>query len=1033
MKRTISILLSLFLLLSLISGCAKNDVPDETKPAGTEKAAPVGTEPAQTEKPEPARTETAEPVTTEAPAPTETDSSEAGRTALTGDSFTLGLPQGDGIATVEFGSPISQPSGQPVENQPMANQPNTLVQLTIEDIQAMNGDNLVIDIYNNEGYLSTLVGKFYEGKVNNYEDGVESIRGLASLLGLTKGCEFFAVYGETDNDGYTYYTYQQRYGVNTLQYATLRICVDPQGYTAGLTCSFVPNAGTASQTPSVTAQQAEQFIQSNSSYRVISGRTVQLAACFNSVVYNCWVVYSDNPDQSASFDMPYLAHYISTDGSYLISIPCASFATDNKELMNNDHYFDNLTPQNVSFTIQQPTGSKKTISVPISKNSKDGKYYLMDPSRKIAVAQYKDFAFQGNLNFVSSSSANSGWSDKDLMAYFNYINAYDFYASKGIHSVDGFNTPLLITRGYCDQQGNPVDNACFYGINSGWACFAASDANNYSYCADVCGHEFTHGVTSTSMQGIFYQNETGAINEAYSDIMGNLCEKITGQTTDTGWLISEMCGNESVFRDMADPNHYKQPAFVGDVGYVSPVLAPASANDNGGVHLNNTLVSQIAAKLDAAGMTLDQQFSMWSTSIELLTPKSDYEDLHGILLFSLKINGMLQEFGPALNKAFAEAGLNDDWNSSYTTATKAGCGRVSFQVDGYVAGQPGVCYFADASGAYTYAFPDRNGTVSVLLPAGDYRTAYEYTENEGKTYVDYYFDGSNWTKTGGYGSYTVRNGAVMELPAINSGNAVSVGGGGSTDPTPAPSGQEGEELSLVSYNGGYFTMLIPEGWAVETSGYYGCFGFKLYDPSNPSRQVFFNGALAPFHKSEASRRYLSYYDTTGGMIANGPVLSEPSVKGITDCWDYCIEYQKRYEGKQLFTTMNNINLVAVSQYQGRAADYGIETVGVGLCYDQGGQPCILGIASTLVDMDVYGYYGGNWYYTCMDMLGVLLPYDEFDLYFVDLLICAMSIQFSQDYIDASQYSSLPMASNEEIADGMEAIAEAIYGLYEQVA
>ena len=126
------------------------------------------------------------------------------------------------------------------------------------------------------------------------------------------------------------------------------------------------------------------------------------------------------------------------------------------------------------------------------------------------------------------------------------------------------------------------------------------------------------------MQGIFYQNETGAINEAYSDIMGNLCEKITGQTTDTGWLISEMCGNESVFRDMANPNHYKQPAFVGDVGYVSPVLAPASANDNGGVHLNNTLVSQIAAKLDAAGMTLDQQFSMWSTSIELLTPKSDY-------------------------------------------------------------------------------------------------------------------------------------------------------------------------------------------------------------------------------------------------------------------------------------------------------------------------------------------------------------------------------------------------------------------------
>ena len=39
----------------------------------------------------------------------------------------------------------------------------------------------------------------------------------------------------------------------------------------------------------------------------------------------------------------------------------------------------------------------------------------------------------------------------------------------------------------------------------------------------------------------------------------------------------------------------------------------------------------------------------------------------------------------------------------------------------------------------------------------------------------------------------------------------------------------------------------------------------------PSRQAFFYGALAPLHKSESSRKYLSYYDTTGGMIANGPV------------------------------------------------------------------------------------------------------------------------------------------------------------------
>ena len=38
---------------------------------------------------------------------------------------------------------------------------NTAVQLTEEDIQRMNGGNALF-VYSNEGYLSTLIGKYYE-------------------------------------------------------------------------------------------------------------------------------------------------------------------------------------------------------------------------------------------------------------------------------------------------------------------------------------------------------------------------------------------------------------------------------------------------------------------------------------------------------------------------------------------------------------------------------------------------------------------------------------------------------------------------------------------------------------------------------------------------------------------------------------------------------------------------------------------------------------------------------------------------------
>ena len=930
----------------------------------------------------------------------------------------------------------SSDAGKNSNKNTVENQDTSPKQLTIEDIQAMNSST-VVDIYHNNGYLSTLVGKFYDKQVTNVEEAVESIKGLAVLLGLTKGCEFFAVYYEKDNDGYTYYTLQQRYGGLTLQYSTMRIVVDPDGYTAGLTSSFQPNVGTAPAEDAISKTEAENVVKqkySSLNLKYFEDYTIRLAATFNNVVYNCWVVYTDNPDASASFDMPYVEHYIaSSDGTYLTAIPANTFASSNKNIMNTDGYFENLTTQTVSKTVKMADGSSKTLTVPVSKNSKDGKYYLIDPERKIAVAQYKDFYYSGIVNMVSSSTQD-GWTDNNLLAYDNYIKAYDFYAERGIKSVDGFGVPMLVTVGYCDQQGNPVDNACFYGINQGWACFAVSDANRYSDCLDVVAHEFTHGVTRSSMQGTAYRNETGSINESYSDIMGNLCEMICDQTTDRNWLIAENSG--AVMRDMGNPNNYAQPGYVGDVYYVPSVLTPdVNYNDNGGVHVNNSLVGHMAYLLDKAGMTMDEQFSMWATSIELLTPLSDYMDLHGILLFSLKINGMLQKYGMTVNKAFADAGLNDDWDSSYLTATKDGYGRVQFSTDGYIAGLASCVLFATSSGqVVSTSYPDKNGVVSTLLPQGEYIAQIQLLENDQTGAYNY--TGSGWRSGGSWGTIQITNGQTTTIASINSGKVVNTGSGGGGTQQPQenhPQQDTGTQLTLASYNGGYFSMLIPQGWKVDVSGAFAGICYKVYDPSNPARQFFFYGALAPYHKSEAARKVLSAYDATG-MIANGPVLSEVSVKGQTDCWQQCINYQNRYDGKALFTTLNNINMVARTYFSGPFSYYSkaSETVGAAVCSTDTGTQCILMIASSLVDTDTYNYMGGYWYYTAFNTVGVLCPAGEFDAMYQDMLVCLSSLQFTEDYIKMSQSSSLPLAENTQVTANLKLITGAIYDLYQQV-
>lgn len=901
------------------------------------------------------------------------------------------------------------------------NQPR---QLTIEDIQAMNPNSVVIDIYTNEGYLSTLVGKFYDKKVTNMEEGVESIQGMASLLGLSKGCDFFAVYSETNNTGYTFYTYQQRYGGYTLQFATLRIVVDPQGYTAGLSCSFVPNIGTASVTPKISKEDAEQLVRrrfSQLNLTIYSEQTVQLAVPFHANVYNCWVIYTNNPEASESFDMPYVEHYISTDGYYITQIPSNTFAKKNEEVMDNTGYFKNMKVETYSTTLQLEDGSFRDISVPISYNSRDKKYYLMDPSRMIAVAQYYDFNYLNMVNFVTSNTID-GWSQNNLLAYANYIIMYDFYADHGIRSVDAFGTPILVTVGWCDENHNPVNNACFYGVNEGWACFGVSDVNHASDCVDVVGHEYTHGVTRQSMQGTYYQNETGAINEAYSDIMGNLAEMSMNYTADRTWKVAERSGKIS--RDMGRPNDYKQPVFVGDQYYMSPVPVPDSpVNDLGAVHINNSLIGHIAYRMDQAGMSYEEQISMWLTSIELITPLSDYQDLHGALLFALKINGMLGTYGAALNQAFADGGMNENWVNSYLTAFKDGCGRLQFSVDDRFLSNPSMVYIADQTGKLISqrGYPDVNGIVSVLLPEGTYICQIAQIDSEANTAVFYNYGGASWAENGQFMTFDIKAGEIKEI--------TSTDGKKPADSSTGPQQQTSGKLNLVTFDAGYFNILMPEGWKVEVNGSYANFGIKMTDPKDPSTQFFFYGGLAPYHKSEQTKRFWAMNDTTG-VIANGPVLSQHNIIGVLDCWNYCVDYQMYYENRAYFTKLNNMVMRGGGYFNGpHAALGGIESGCMIDCTSAYGDDCYLTISCALVDEDYLGVYGGNWFYSARGMVGVLAPTNRYDAVFDDLMTCFKSLTFSTGYIMESQYSD-PMADMPTIRNNLEFTAGIMTEIYQ---
>ncbi len=883
-------------------------------------------------------------------------------------------------------------------------------QLTMEDVQAMNPDSPVLAVFSNNGYLSMLLGKYYDKPINDIEDGIRSIQGMAALLGFGKGSEFFAVYASRTN-GYTFYTYQQRYGRYTLRYATLRIIVDPQGYAAGLSCSFTPNAGMASHEPKITAEEALEIVKSQYAgvkMKYYPEYTSRQAAFFYNRLFDCYVVYTSNPDVTVSFDMPYLEHFVTVLGEYTFGIPTNTFVADSTNVMDNSAYFEGFQMREYTRTMTLEDGSKRTVTVPVGYNPNDGRYYLVDPERKIAVADYYDFNYENKVTFITSSTED-GWSQNNLMAYANYRIMYDFYADHGIKSVDGFETPILITVGWCDENRQPVDNACFYGVNRGWACFGISDINHYGDALDVVGHEYTHGIARQSMQGNLGSNETGAIGEAYSDIMGNLAEMSLNYTDDRTWKVAEHTGN--YIRDMGKPNDREQPEFVGDRYYKSPVTNPNSGvNDSGGVHKDNSLLGHIAYLMDQTGMTYEQQISMWLTALEIITPLSDYSDLHGALLLSLKINGLLDDYGAPLNRAFAAAGLNDDWTESYLTATRPGCGRVIFDpLDGFNELLCAVYFLTPDGDIVDHAFPDPSNRISALLPAGTYVARLLLKTDTGDTEI-YNYTGSAWNTTGKLLAFDVRNGAVTQLGFKQAGNS-----------------QYGE-INLVTFDSGYFSMLMPEGWRIEVDGEFAGLSFKLIDPDNPSTQFFYFGGLTPYHKSEAARIFW------GGMIpyfGKGPVLPQANIIGILDCWEDTIRAQKDF-GKQLYTDLYNINFVGGSYYNsGSMPDViSVESACFATCDTNWEEGCYLTISGQLIDTDIYNMYGGKMYYTCLGLYGILAPADRYDQVFDPLQECFKSIRFTNSYINASQRSSVPMAPQATITARFNYVAEIMREIYD---
>lgn len=103
---------------------------------------------------------------------------------------------------------------------------------------------------------------------------------------------------------------------------------------------------------------------------------------------------------------------------------------------------------------------------------------------------------------------------------------------------------------------------------------------------DVVGHELTHGVTDYTST-LIYRNESGALNEAFSDIMGTSIEFFFQPPGNGNLKADYLCGEDVVqpggIRSMENPGLFGDPDH-----YSKRFLGTA---DNGGVHINSGIAN----------------------------------------------------------------------------------------------------------------------------------------------------------------------------------------------------------------------------------------------------------------------------------------------------------------------------------------------------------------------------------------------------------------------------------------------------------
>lgn len=590
------------------------------------------------------------------------------------------------------------------------------VEEELSKIKNLNNGELP-DINMSEKYdiPSFIHGKYTNKIIKNGQDAINSLQDIKHLMKIKEPATEFKSISEDSVNEINFYRLQQYYRGIEVNGAQLIITTNKEGIAQSVNGSYYPN--NINTEKSISPEEVENIVINNFEKDAYVSGSPRLIYSMNNKMEEYILAYKviGGGIKDGKF----------ISGFFIIS-------AQNGEILE----FDSLerAEESVSSSGIDNLGNRRNFW---TEKISDDLYFLADFSKNISVydagnnqiswklinnenepptleIHWERVWLQMDSWFTKAKvvqSKNNQWKDKNAVTLFaNLCDVYDFYYKELDRcGFDGKNGEVFAI--FNDNHEGDWTNARSTNHKElDMTLLAFGRSNKLSL--DTVSHEYTHSVLG-SIVSLDYKGESGAISEAYADIMGEIIENDSSWTNEARKISSP--------RDNEHPDYYKGVYWI-DTNDMN--------DDKGGIHNNSTVISHAAFLMNQKGIHMNELAKIFYTSMFYLPSNANFNDCRESVIQAVK--NVNKDNINIVKTSFGEVGIFSNMNGKAKVRARFIDGETKEPVQTEVLIHKDNRY-GELYDDYTYVTPE--GNLYLELPSGKY-----VLEVQAKDYVTRYID-----------------------------------------------------------------------------------------------------------------------------------------------------------------------------------------------------------------------------------------------------------------------------------------------------